>query len=433
MGPIRFRKLVFTSLLLVSFAVCTCSITWALALRPDSEGQAHEASAAPAITLQDAQGLLNLLPVVKELRVKGMELKWDVQSVSTMNTKDYYFFWIYNCTAQAQHDIGSISVGNYAVNKHTADMREWHVSDEVFHGNDGELVSTSDLDRLQEELRKKYGIDSNLVSAYRSAHLASKIIAREEAQSAVQLPVTERSRNTAELSCWKDSEHLISRLGRGPVTSSSADYRAYAEVRATAFKPKYQETYSGSLCENTVKLFVAKDPASKFQAVIDSSLSKNDCITIEAKDSCGIKGIRIVDWSKDGRFLLAELMTWVYESDALIVRAPVVYDVSRNEFIRPDVYRVFDEYYKTDAFKEKPDPNGTHCEFELHAEGFLPDGSITISASRPPDDPSYEQAFCSDHKQTFEFDLGSNRIKPLPGSYKAEHFGIQVSAAASKP
>jgi hypothetical protein len=94
-------------------------------------------------------------------------------------------------------------------------------------------------------------------------------------------------------------------------------------------------------------------------------------MTVEAKDSCGIKGIRIVDWSKDGRFLLAELVTWVYESDALIVRAPIVYDVSKNEFFRPDVYRVFDEYYKTDAFKEKPEPTGTHCEFELHAEGFF--------------------------------------------------------------
>jgi hypothetical protein len=42
-------------------------------------------------------------------------------------------------------------VGNYAVNKHTADMREWHVSDEVFYGNDGELVATNDLERQQEE------------------------------------------------------------------------------------------------------------------------------------------------------------------------------------------------------------------------------------------------------------------------------------------
>jgi hypothetical protein len=146
---------------------------------------------------------------VPVLRAKGMVVKWDVQAIPTMNRKDYYFFWIYNATAQAQRDIGSISVGNCAVNKHTADMREWHVSDEVSHGNDGELVEANDLERLQEEPRKKYGIDPSLIQEYRSAHLANKIIPRDQAQSAVQLPVTECFRNTAELSCWKDSEHLI--------------------------------------------------------------------------------------------------------------------------------------------------------------------------------------------------------------------------------
>ena len=140
-----------------------------------------------------------------------------------------------------------------------------------------------------------------------------------------------------------------------------------------------------------------------------------------------------MDWSKDGRFLLAELVTWVYESDALMMRVPIIYDARKNEFARPDVYRSFDEYYKTDFFKEKPEPSGSHCEFELRTEGFSPDGKIIVSALRPADDPSYEQVFCVDQKQTFEFDLGTNRIKLLPSGYKAEHFGIQVSAVASKP
>jgi hypothetical protein len=432
----RFKarnKLVITLFLLIVFVSCPSSPTQAFEVGSDSASQGHEANVSPTITVEEAETLINLLPVTKELRAKGMVVKWNVQTVPTMNNQDYYFFWIYNATAQAQRDIGSISVGNYAVNKYTADMRAWHVSDEVFHGNDGELVATLDLERLQEELRSKHGIDSSLIQGYRSAHLANKIIPREQAQSAVQLPVTERSRNTAELSCWKDSDHLISRLGRSSVASSSAGYRAYDEVTATAFRPKYQETYSGSLCENTVKLFVAKDPASKFQVVIDSSSPKSDCITVEARDSCEVKGIHIVDWSKDGRFLLAELVTWVYETDALMMRVPIIYDARKNEFSRSDVYRFFDEYYKTDAFKEKPEPSGTHCEFELRTEGFSSDGKIVVSALRPPDDPSYEQVFCVDQKQTFEFDPETNRIKLLPSGYKAEHFGVQVSAVASKP
>ena len=152
--------------------------------------------------------------------------------------------------------------------------------------------------------------------------------------------------------------------------TSSAGYRAYAEVKARAFRPNYQETYSGPLCENTVKLFLAKSHESSFQTLLDTSQPKSDCIAIEGKDSCEVNGIRLLDWSKDGRFLLADLVLWVYESDALVMRVPIIYDVDKGEFLRPDVYHFFDEYFKTDAFKQNSDASSTHCEFELRSEGF---------------------------------------------------------------
>lgn len=93
----------------------------------EAASTARDRNSSPTITLVEAEDLLNSLPVVKELRAKGMELKWDVQDVPTMNNKDYYFFWIYNVTAQKASDIGSISVGDYAVNKRTADVRVWQV------------------------------------------------------------------------------------------------------------------------------------------------------------------------------------------------------------------------------------------------------------------------------------------------------------------
>lgn len=398
-----------------------------------SDGADRDKSLSATITVDEAEGLLNLLPAVEELRAKGMCVKWDVQAGPTMNDKDYYFFWIYNTTAQRQRDIGSISVGNYAVNKHTADIRAWHVSDEVFHGNDGELVATNELEQLQEELRKKHGLDSTLIHEYRFAHLANKIIPREQAQAAVRLPITDRSRNTGELSCWKDGEHVISRLGRSPIFSSSAGYRAYAEVKATAFRPRYQETYSGSLCENNVKLFFSRDGGSKFQTLLGSDSPQKDCAIVEGSEACEVNGIQLVDWSKDGRLLLADLVLWVYESDAILMHVAVVYDVTKNEFMRPDVYHFFDEYYKTSFFKEKPEPGAPRCEFALRTEGFSPDGNIIISASRPPDDPSFEGESCLDKKQTFLFDLGANKIKPLSSSYVVQHYGTWNSESASKP
>ncbi len=396
----------------------------------DADG---DTNLSPTITTEEAADLIALLPVTKELRAKGMDVRWDVQAVPTMNNRDYYFFWIYNATAQKERDIGSISVGNYAVNKHTADVRLWQVSNDVFHGEDGVLVAANDLERLQEELRKKHGINSTSIQEYRVAHLAKKIIPRALAQSAERLPITERLSDTAEVSCWKDSDHLISRLGRSPFISSSSGYRAYVEVKAIAFRPKYQETYAGPLCENRVKLFLAKGGVSSFQILLDTNVPKNDCITVEGGNSCDVKGIQLVDWSKDGRYLLADMVLWVYESDALVMRVPVIYDVTKSEFIRPDVYHFFDEYYKTSFFKQKPDPSARWCEFELRSEGFSPDGNIIVSASRPPDDPSFEQEFCLDKKQTFLFDLGTNKIKHLPSNYKAQHYGTWNSGGVPNP
>jgi hypothetical protein len=397
------------------------------------QSAARGPNASPTITLAEAKDLLKLLPVVKELRAKGMELKWDVQDVPTMNNKDYYFFWIYNVTAQKTSNIGAISVGDYAVNKHTADVRVWQVSQDVSYGDDGVLVTSDELEHLQEILRRNHGIDPTQVGQYRSAHLAVRLIPRALGQSAVRLPVTERLSDTAQVSCWKDSDHLISRLGRSPIITSSAGYRAYAEVQATAFRPQYQETYSGPLCENTVKLYLAKSRESSFQIVLDTSQPKSDCIAIEGKDSCEVNGIQLLDWSKDGRFLLADLVLWVYESDALVMRVPIIYDVHKGEFLRPDVYHFFDEYYKTDAFKQNSDPNSTHCEFGLRSEGFAPDGNVSLLAARPPDNPSYDQVFCLDKSQTFIFDLWANKLERLPSNYKAQHYGTWSSEAAAKP
>jgi len=416
------------SLLRLVFLLCLPALSnhpFAFAPGIASASAAGNASKSPIITLQEAEQLIDLLPVVKELRAKGMAVKWETQAARTMNDKDYYFFWIFNATAQKRGDIGSISVGDYAVNKYTADVRIWQVSDHVFEGDDGVLVTATDLEGRQKELRRQHNIDSKLIQEYRLAHLANRIIPRALEQSAVRLPVSQRSNDTAELSCWKGNNKPTSRLGRSPDVVSSTGYRAYAEVEATAFKPKYPETYAGPLCENRVKLFLAKGERSRFQIVLDSKLPKNDCTLIEGRDVCEANGIQLVDWSKDGRFLLVELTLWEYESDAVLIRVPIIYDASKSSFIRPDVYHSFDQYYKTDAFKEKPEESGTQCEFQIRAEGFSSDDNIILSASRPPESRFYDQTFCLDQKQIFMFNLQTNTVKLLPSNHRVLRFGAR--------
>lgn len=384
--------------------------------KASSHAVSSDSNPPPTITSAEAGALIDALPVVRELRAKGMDICRDLSIIPDMNNTTYYFFWVYNATAQRQRDIASISVGNYAVNKSTADVRVWSVSEEVFYGDDGAFVTSNELDRLQKELREKHGIAPALVQEYRLAHLAAKIIPRDAAQSAEHLSITERSTDTAELSCWKDSDHIISRQGRSPILSSSSGRRAYAEVEAIAFKPAHPETYAGPLCENSIQLFFAKDKTSDFHVLLDSTTSKSDCVTIAGEALCAFNGIRLVDWSEDGRFLLVELVDWEYETDSGITRVPIVYDVTTGEFIRPDVYHFFDKYYWKDASKK-------NCEFDLSAEGFSSDAHLILAAVRPPVSLTYDQVFCFNAKQTFDFQLGINKITRLTDSYKVQRYG----------
>jgi hypothetical protein len=388
-----------------------------------SHGVHSDASPSSTITTEEASDLINLLPNVNELRGRAMDVKWDLRAGPSMNNRNYYFVWVYNATAQKKGDISSISVGNYAVNKHTADVRAWQVSQDIFYGDDGVFVTSNELEQLQEELRKRHGLNSTLVQKYRAEHLANRIIPRGLAQSAVQLPITHRSSETAEVSCWVNSDHPVSRLGHGPIVSSSAGDRAYAEVKAIALRPKYEETYTGSHCENSVKLFLAEGVASSFTILLDSNRPKNYCITVDGKDSCEVNGIQLVDWSKDGRFLLADLVLWHYESDAWVMRVPIIYDTRAREFMRPDVYHFFDQYYRTDAAKEE-------CIFQLLTEGFSPEGDLILSATRREIDPGEEPVFCLDDKQTFLFELGANKITRLPANYKTQHYGTWTSGSS---
>jgi hypothetical protein len=359
--------------------------------------------AAPTITISEAEDLMNVLPATKELRAKGMDVKWDVQAVPTMNNTDYYFFWLYNVTAQKQRDIGSISVGNYAVNKHTADVRVWHVSEDTSYGDDGVFVTTNELERLQEELRKKHSIDSSSIQEYRLAHLSKRIIPRTQAQSAIRLPITERSNDTAEVSCWKGSGNITSRLGRSPITSSSAGYRAYVEVKAAAFRPKYEETYAGPLCENTSRLFLAGPGDAEFKIAYSQSPDLSDG-----------NSLKLIDWSPEGTRLLMERTVWKYESEGDYTDL-VLFSVSPETLTAPDLSKTLEGRF------------GKDCGSEDSVIGFTPEGNVVVAVA-PLEDTYYNEGATSCVKQRTLVALDAKRglqdiAEVLPGNFKARHYG----------
>ena len=125
--------------------------------------------------------------------------------------------------------------------------------------------------------------------------------------------------------------------------------------------------------------------------------------------------------------LLVNLVTWRYETDARVLRLPVIYDIREDKIAQPDLYHLFDQYYKTDAYEGKEDPGLTHCDYELLTQGFSPEGNLILSATRPPpyvdgDEP----VFCFDQNQMFMLELRTNEITRLPSNYKVQHYGSSL-------
>ncbi len=76
-------------LILVSFCTLLTNLAFGDELADGTVNRDENPS--PTITISEAEELINLLPATKELRGKGIDVKWDVQAVPTMNDQDYYF------------------------------------------------------------------------------------------------------------------------------------------------------------------------------------------------------------------------------------------------------------------------------------------------------------------------------------------------------
>ena len=113
--------------------------------------------------------------------------------------------------------------------------------------------------------------------------------------------------NPTYLSCtfWtgKAFSKPAARSARTPVVRSPRGLLAYGEVKVEV---------QNDNCENTTTLYVATGEGKEFRSVYK-------------KDGDG-NGMRIIGWSPDGNRLLAEVTSWIYESDTGFEYTPVIYD-----------------------------------------------------------------------------------------------------------
>jgi hypothetical protein len=183
--------------------------------------------------------------------------------------------------------------------------------------------------------------------------------ATQNRTAAIRLkPVVSNSKQTQYVSCWGKKKKLIgSRLVRTPVLiSPDGSHRAYVEVEATAFQPKDLATYNGDLCENTSRLFLAKNGETTFKLVFTQS----------QEDFSEGNSLSLLDWSSDGMHLLMGRTRWKYESEGDYTDF-VVFNVNSGAVTRPDLEAAIAARY------------GKDCGSENSATGFTSDGKVVIA------------------------------------------------------
>lgn len=221
------------------------------------------------------------------------------------------------------------------------------------------------------------------------------------AQSA-QRPAPENTPKATDPALVTCGEHppLASRTARSDtLVSPDGKHRAYAEVEATALHAQRPSGYTGPLCVNTSRLFLAGD---KDDFKIRFLQEPED---VETGNS-----VRLLDWSSDSRRLLVELAGWQYEQPGATHNV-LLYDTRNGTFQQPDLARSLAKAY------------GHECSLDFRVLGFNVKGTIVLEAH--PLSPEEEEVLgvssCTKKKGYFEMDRTSEALVSIPDLPQIQH------------
>jgi hypothetical protein len=197
-----------------------------------------------------------------------------------------------------------------------------------------------------------------------------------------------------------DKPPLASRTVKSDVlVAPDGKHRAYAEVEARALAAQRANGYTGPLCINNSRLFVRAD-SGEFQLRFLQAPAD-----VETGNS-----LRLVDWSSDGRRLLAELADWQYEQPG-VSQSVLIYDSRYGTFQQPDLPHALVKFYNRE------------CAFNFHVLGFANQGAIALEAL--PLSPEEEEvsglASCAKKKVYFEMDRATENMVSVPEMPKLQH------------
>jgi hypothetical protein len=185
-------------------------------------------------------------------------------------------------------------------------------------------------------------------------------------------------------------------------------HRAYAEVEATALYSQPPAGHTGPICVNNSRILVGETGDYKIRFLQEPA-------DVESGNS-----VRLVDWSSDGRRLLAELVEWQYDQPGP-THSVLIYDTRNGTFQQPDLTRALAKTF------------GRECAVNFRVLGFGTKGTIALEAQplTPEEEEVQGLLSCSPKKGYFEMDRATETLVGVPDVPKLQH-NAKVEGAPSK-
>lgn len=140
----------------------------------------------------------------------------------------------------------------------------------------------------------------------------------------------------------------------GPyIISPDGVHKAYARVEVQLPDSEHRGEYD---CRNHTTLFMAKGPNGRYDPILDVTGADNPTRG---------NGLQLIDWSADSETLLADLLTWYYDSEGAEHNF-ILYSSRTGSLTQKSLSEVFMSVSHED------------CRFDGEIMGFLADGQIAL-------------------------------------------------------
>jgi hypothetical protein len=210
---------------------------------------------------------------------------------------------------------------------------------------------------------------------------------------------TPKSTDTDLVTCGERPPYASRTVKSEPMVAPDGKHKAYSEVEATALHPQRPAGYSGPLCVNNSRLFVTGDNGEFKTRFMQ-----------EPADVENGNSLRLIDWSSDGRRLLAELAEWQYEQPG-VVHSVLLYDSRYGTFQQPEFPHLLAKTYDHE------------CSLDFRVLGFGLRGKIVLEGNplTPEEEEIQGLSSCVKKKTYFELDRATETLVSVQEMPKVQH------------